>query len=433
MKSRMRRPILALLLALVATPVLADDRAPSIPSLDAPELAALGGYAVGVRSVTLVQPDQADPIKGGRADRVLPVEIWYPAKAKPGARPVVYSAALPGEPPRPPAEFTVPGLAVRDATEAAGTFPLVILSHGYSNAPEAMSWLGENLASKGYVVAAIHHNDPDIADRNGFPGPMLRRPLDIAFVARTLQDRARAHAPGLASADPDRMALIGYSMGGYGVLTVAGAALDAKGPLVQAVPDGALAAYAAGGPRQGELALPGLKAVVAIAPAGVRFGAWGTEGLMGVTSPLLLIGGDHDATVGFTDGIAPVFAQARRAERWMLVFQNAGHGIGMSAAPPQMRERLYDFHWFEDPVWRKDRIMGIDQHMITAFLDLKVKGQADRAAYLVSDVTNGADGRWPASAQAYDARSPGGTGQTWKGFSRNSAVGLELRYAAPAP
>ncbi len=232
MKSRMRRPILALLLALVATPVLAapvlaDERAPSIPSLDAPELAALGAYAVGVRSITLVQPDQDDPIKGGRADRVLPVEIWYPAKPKPGARPVVYSAALPGEPPRPPAVFTVPGVAVRDAAEVAGGFPLVILSHGYSNAPEAMSWLGENLASKGYVVAAIHHNDPDIADRAGFPGPMLRRPLDIAFVARTLQDRARAHAPGLSSADPDRLALIGYSMGGYGVLTVAGAGLEA--------------------------------------------------------------------------------------------------------------------------------------------------------------------------------------------------------------
>jgi predicted dienelactone hydrolase len=260
---------------------------------------------------------------------------------------------------------------------------------------------------------------------------MLRRPLDIAFVARALQGQARRHAPGLASADPDRVALIGYSMGGYGVLTVAGGALDPSGALVQAVPGGALAPYAAGGAQRSTLEVPGLKAVVAIAPAGVRFGAWGAEGLSGITTPLLVIGGDHDATVGFADGIAPVFAQARRAERWMLVFQNAGHGIGMSSAPAQMRERLYDFHWFEDPVWRKDRVMGIDQHFITAFLDLQVKGQADRAAYLSSDVEIGAEGRWPAEAKAYDARSPGGPGLTWKGFFRNTAVGLELRRATP--
>ena len=431
----MFRLVLAALLVFAAASAWAVEAPPSQPEADAPELAALGPYAVGVRTLTLTQPDQIDPLQpaGARKDRVLKVEIWHPAVVPPDATRVIYSAALPGEPPRPPVTFTVSGIAVRDAPEAKGAFPLVVLSHGYSNAPEAMSWLGENLASKGYVVAAIHHNDPDIADRAGFVGPLLRRPLDIAFVARALGEKARAGAPGLASADPDRVALIGYSMGGYGVLTVAGAVLDPQAPLVQAVPGGALAAYAAGGPRQGELAVKGLKAVVVIAPAGVRFGAWGKDGLAGVTAPLLVIGGDHDATVGFADGVAPTFSQARRAQRWMLVYQNAGHGIGMSGAPPQMRDRLYDFSWFEDPVWRKGRIMGINQHFITAFLDLQVKGLADRSAYLTTDVVLGADGGWPAGTTAYDARSPGGPGLTWKGFFRNTAVGLELRHETPTP
>ena len=69
----------------------------------------------------------------------------------------------------------------------AGRFPLVIVSHGYSNADVAMSWLGENLASKGYVVAAIRHDDPPITDRSKFPELLLRRPLDIAFVAEAMQ------------------------------------------------------------------------------------------------------------------------------------------------------------------------------------------------------------------------------------------------------
>lgn len=429
----MNRVLSALVLSLaLAAPALADDGAPSRPSVDAPELARLGAYGVGVRSITLTQPAQVDVLgaPGAVKDRVLPVEIWYPAVPAKDATPATYSGALPGEPPRGPAAFTVPGIAVRDAAEAKGAFPLVILSHGYSNTPEAMSWLGENLASKGYVVAAIHHNDPDISDRTKFAEPMLRRPLDIAFVAKTLQAQAKAGAPGLASADPARVALIGYSMGGYGVLIVAGGVLDPQGGLVRAVPGGALVPYAKGGARQSELTIPGLKAVVALSPAGVRFGAWGAEGLAGITAPLMVIGGDHDATVGYADGVRPVFDQAVRSDRYLLVYQNAGHSIGMSAAPPQMRERLFDFHWFEDSVWRKDRIMGIDQHFITAFLDRETKGDATRSAYLDSDVVRGGEGAWPAGITAYDAVSPGGAGVTWKGFFRNSAVGLELHHKA---
>lgn len=425
----------AALILLVAGPVLAEPP-PSRPPVDAPERAALGAYGVGVRSLTLTQPDQIDPLafdpatgKAPLRPRNLPVEIWYPATTRAGDKPATYSASLPGQPPGPPVAFTIAGLAVRGAPAAQGRFPIVIISHGYSNAPEAMSWLGENLASKGYVAVAIHHADPDISDRKGFPQPVMRRPLDIAFVARQTQALARAGEPGLAAGDPERLALIGYSMGGYGVLTAAGAELDPKGPLVQAVPGGLMAPYARGGAKAADLLAPPVKAVVAIAPAGVRFGAWG-EGMAALRAPLLVIGGDRDATVGYPDGIAPVFDGATGAERYLLRFHDAGHAIGMSGAPAQMRTALWDFHWFEDAVWRKDRIMAVEQHFITAFLDRYVKGDAEAAAYLDTDTPVGADGRWTGGA-GYADRSPGGSGATWKGFFRNSAVGLELRRAAP--
>jgi len=38
-----------------------------------------------------------------------------------------------------------------------------------------------------------------------------------------------------------------------------------------------------------------------------------------------------------------------------------------------MRSRLWDQDWFEDPVWRKDRINSINAHFITAFLDRHVQ------------------------------------------------------------
>lgn len=56
----------------------------------APELARRGPFAVGVRTLALVNRGQVDVFgaAGARADRELVVELWYPAAAEgPGARP----------------------------------------------------------------------------------------------------------------------------------------------------------------------------------------------------------------------------------------------------------------------------------------------------------------------------------------------------------
>jgi len=99
-----------------------------------------------------------------------------------------------------------------------------------------MTWLTENLASKGYVVAAIEHDDPPITDRTRYPQLLLRRPLDIAYITGALQDALAAEH----LIDPSRTALVGYSMGGYGVLTAAGATLDPTGPPTKLMPGGLL-------------------------------------------------------------------------------------------------------------------------------------------------------------------------------------------------
>jgi len=412
----------------------------SRPAVDAPDLAPLGPYGVGLRSIVLVERGQPDGLRhdpgktvATTPERVLPVDIWYPATTRPGAKTVTYAGTLPSEPPRKPAAFTVEGLAVRAAPSTAGRFPLVIVSHGYSGTPAAMTWLNENLASKGYVVAAIHHRDPDISDLSKAGQPLLRRPLDISFVARTLQAQARAGT--LPSIDPDRVAVIGYSMGGYGSLTVAGASLDPAGRAAIGVPGGLMTPYLRSGPKAGDFAIPGLKAVAVMAPAGGGgFKAWGPAGLAELTTPLLVIGGDRDRTVGFADGVRSIYEQAVRADRYLLVFQNGGHNIGMNGVPDTMRGQIWDQDWFEDPVWSKARTAAIQQHMITAFLDYWVKGDASRLAYLTTDTAFSNATKWPTGGPAgYGAISPGGPGATWKGFPRNHAVGLELHHATPAP
>jgi predicted dienelactone hydrolase len=433
------RRIVPLVILFCVGSVLAGEP-PSRYGVDAPELAHLGDHSVGVKTLHLVQPAQIDVLafdaaRGSAplADRDLIVDLWYPARPRPGAPRAVYTARFPSEPPAPPVSFSVPGIAVRNAPPSAASLPLVIVSHGYSNDPAAMTWLSENLASKGYVVAAIRHDDPPITDRTRFPQLLLRRPLDIAFVARTLQRTLAADH----LVDPARTALIGYSMGGYGVLTAAGATLDPKGGAVKLVPGGLMLPFARGGALLDAVTVKNLRAVVSIAPAGGgSLASWGAEGVRMITAPLLLIAGDHDRTVDYQTGARAIFDMASGAHRYLLTFKEGGHSIGLNPAPDSMRQRLWDQDWFEDPVWRKQRVNAISAHFITAFLDRYVKGDESRAGYLNVPVTESTAGVWPAAMPplAYDAYSPGTAEiSLWKGFQRNHATGLELLQADTPP
>src|SRR5579859_2126171 len=423
-------------LAAAVSAVCALAAPPSISSVDAPQLAALGAFAVGVESLTLTQPGQPDVLAYDpetkilpRRDRILPVDVWYPAIRASNATPAAYDGALTGEDGK-DVPFTQPGIAVRGAPPGAGSFPLVILAHGYGGTPVAMSWLAENLASKGYVVVGPHFRDPPYGDRSGLLGPLARLPLDIAFVATEAQRRARERQGPFAAVDPAHMVLIGYSMGGYGILTAAGGTLDPRlGPLTH----GALDPYVAGGAQAGALRVKEVAAVVAISPAGFLTGseAWGGAGLSGVTAPSLFIVGGQDHIVGYDPGVKTLWEQTVRAPRYLLTLENAGHSIGMNGAPETMRARLWDLDWWEDPVWRKERVIGVQLHFITAFLDRYVKGEVADAAFLDVPTPLSNDGAWPVKpGEPYAAFSPGPPVSTvWKGFQHGHSAGLELRFA----
>jgi predicted dienelactone hydrolase len=393
-------------------------------------------FFVGHRTVTFIhraQPDveAADPRTGivPLRDRKLVVDLWYPATASKRAKRITYRGSLVGEPPRPPVAFTQAGLAVVGATAIGRAHPLVIVSHGYSNSPAVMTWLTENLASKGYVVAAIHHGDPNpyIVSPAIRAAPNFHRPHDIAFVTAQL----RASLGG--QIDPQKIALIGYSQGGYGVLTSGGASLDPDGPNMVLVADGWLRKYARGTAGAAEIVVPGVKALVALAPGGgFPKSAWGAEGLAAIKSPLLLIQGDADPVVDYKTGALAVFEGAVNADRYLLVYKQAGHAIALNPAPAEMRGSLWDMDWFEDPIWRQDRLSAANLHFITAFLGIHLRGEVDKRSYLDVPLVESDKGEWNAPFGApWGAYSPGGKGVTlWKGFQRRHARGMELRYLA---
>jgi predicted dienelactone hydrolase len=398
----------------------------SVPPVDAPELAARGPWAVGVRTVELVNPHQPDILhfdkdtgKAPLYDRPLTIEIWYPATIPAGKEErVVYESAMPGTPlPGVSNTFHVLGKALRDAPPVSGSaFPLVVVSHGYPGSRTFMTWLTENLASKGYVVAAIDHTDSVFGQQRAFISTLLNRVADQIFTIDTLTDRSLDPSDFLHNViDPSRVSVVGYSMGGYGALATAGAGYSRQGGAAQAIPGGYFDRWLADSKEFQSRRPQQIKAVVAIAPWGNQppQNNWDVQGLAGIHIPSLFIAGDQDDVSGFGQGTLRAFNGAVNSERYLLVFQNARHNVGGNPPPPEALGNFTSRAFFDEPVWRKDRISAINQHFITAFLDLYLKGDASRREYLTLPV-----------------KSPPGN-QAWKGFQPRWALGVEWhRYAA---
>ncbi|QBX35602.1 alpha/beta fold hydrolase [Paracoccus liaowanqingii] len=395
---------------------------------DAPELAATGDHPVGVRAATFTDADRIDVIATGAegtpptADRVLEAEIWYPAAqgTPPGG---TYDTILRDG--VTPAVLT--GAAARDADPAQGSFPLVILSHGYPGNRHLMSHLGENLASKGYVVVAADHPDSTYADQGAFASTLVNRAVDQRFL---LDSMAGLDDDLAAVTDADRAAVVGYSMGGYGALIFGGAGLSQTAiartePAGYVPPQDLLGRLAAGSDDHAALVDPRVKAVIAIAPWGRQADFWDAEGLAGLEKPLMLVAGSAD-DVSEYDAIRQVFDQTTGTTRHLLTYQNANHNAAAPIPAPLEAWAFSDslgrapFDHYADPVWDTVRMNNILQHFSTAFLDQHLKGE-DRAEYL-DLVPDGADGVWSMG----EDDQPDAAHSYWAGFPNRSATGLQF-------
>lgn len=430
---------LAALVGLMQNTMAQDNRIDTIRS-DAPELAAYGPHAIGVRTYRFTNSNQLDILKAKTGepiptyDRPLAVEVWYPARA--GAVPAG------GSPYRVlirdgKTEVTLSGRAGRDAPSDAskGPYPLLIISHGYPGNRFLLSHLAENLASKGYVVASIDHTDSTYSDQAAFGSTLLNRPLDQLFVLREMA-RMNAEDPsgtlkGLVNAD--MTALIGYSMGGYGVLNTVGAGFTAASVgFPWGTPNGALAVRQAGNPALTASMDPRIKAAVAFAPWGFNAGFWDANGLAGVRVPVFFVAGSVDDVSGYAPGVRNLFEGTVNARRYLLTFENANHN---AAAPmPAPKEswqavpslKFIPAEHYIDAVWDNVRMNNIAQHFVTAFLARHLRNDAAMDAYLELR-ENARDGKWSVEANG----APKADHSYWKGFQNRTAVGLRLEQRKP--
>lgn len=418
-----------------------------IPGDDAPELAHLGEYRVGVISRDFVYEQQDDIaltafIAGDAptSDRRLTVDIIYPAEVGEGTS---ADAVYPGlyqtgftKVEGLPATFEVKGLAVRDAKPIVGKkFPLVVVSHGLFNTPGVLSGLTENLATKGYVVAAIDHidDDPESATPvHNFAKVMLNRSLDQQRILQEMLAIAKAGTALGEMIDTDSIGLMGFSMGGYGVLNHAGAGYDPEGKAYGWVPGDVLQTQTEKNPNYQAQSREHIDAVIAFAPWGGQpdAGMFSDQALANIKAPLLVVGGSEDDISNFDDGIKRIFDKASGSERYLLVFQNALHNIVQIPAPPAAHLDVVPWQTFEDPTWRREKLLSVGAHFMTAFFDMHLKGDAAKASYFDVPTTASNDGTWEQPMlKDYSDRFADGTDGSetyWKGFKRRQALGLEL-------
>ncbi|WP_214416127.1 alpha/beta hydrolase family protein [Sphaerisporangium fuscum] len=203
-----------------------------------------GTHPVGTTSLYLKDTSRPDPWVPSVKARELMVSLWYPARS-PGKRLAPYMTPKESELLLKDAGITggaaqvlskVRTNAFTDARPAGRkhSLPLVVLSPGFTKPRKTLTSLAEDLASRGYVVAAIDHTYENVAttfpdgrvttcvvcegdhDPSFFVKLEKGRAADVSFVLDQLTGR---HPKWKAASliDPSRIGMAGHSAGGASV------------------------------------------------------------------------------------------------------------------------------------------------------------------------------------------------------------------------
>jgi predicted dienelactone hydrolase len=154
----------------------------------------------------------------GDPEKDLRCTIWYPAVDT-----AVESRQVVGPPGAPLFEA---GMAANDAGLAPSLhgWPLILLSHGTGGSALQMAWLGTALARAGFIAVAVDHPGNNSNSRMTPEGMALwwERATDLSQVL----DGILADSEFGKRIDQARIGAAGFSIGGFTVLSLAGAQTD---------------------------------------------------------------------------------------------------------------------------------------------------------------------------------------------------------------
>jgi dienelactone hydrolase len=213
-----------------------------------------GASQVGTRLMHMTDAVHDDPYLADGTKRELMVRLWYPTPGNAPCTPAPYtSAAVLSEISQLLGATTLPQISTNsclDAPVAAGAHPIVVITHGFTGTFTDYTFLTEDLASRGYVVASVDHTYEATAVE--FPNGTVAKSVfgshltsytrsdpqalafavsvrigDLSFVLDELAALAKAREGVFAGKlDLSRIALAGHSLGG--LTAVRGVEHDAR-------------------------------------------------------------------------------------------------------------------------------------------------------------------------------------------------------------
>lgn len=208
-----------------------------------------GPEPVGTRVVDWIDTSTPDPYIGHGASRELVVRFWYPASLSEVCEPAEYTAPKVWSVISQQLGVPLPRVITNSCLNAPvgmGAHPVVVFTHGYTGTFTDYTFLFEDLASRGYIVASVNHTYEATATE--FPdGRFMKSVLgsyldnswraddrtlafassvrlhDLKFVLNQLEQvNRRGGDPFRHKLDLARIAIAGHSAGG----TVAFRALE---------------------------------------------------------------------------------------------------------------------------------------------------------------------------------------------------------------
>jgi dienelactone hydrolase len=189
-----------------------------------------------------------------------------------------------------------------------GTFGGVVVAPGYTASSSTMSWLGPRLASQGFVIFTIDTNSR--YDQPDSRGRQIEAAMD--YLARS---------SGIRALDPNRMAVMGHSMGGGGSL----AAAEDR---------------------------PSIKAAIPLTP-------WHTQkNWSRVTVPTMIIGAENDSVASTRSHAIPFYESLNRSlDRAYVELDGASHFAPNTNNTPIARNSIAWLKLFVDEDERYEQFL----------------------------------------------------------------------------
>lgn len=188
----MKRALILLAVLLVAGVLLltfGKRPEPLDPALESARRLQPGPHAVDYFDITLsdtTRPSQAHGEFEGSDSRQLKTRIWYP------------------------------GDLVKEGKPAAAALPLLVYSHGFMSTRTGGAYLAEQMASQGYVVAAMDYPLTNFrAPDKPYVSDVVNQPGDVSFLLDQFLSWHRESGNLFEGAiDEDRIGVLGLSLGG---------------------------------------------------------------------------------------------------------------------------------------------------------------------------------------------------------------------------